>query len=220
MSRTESLQELEKVLESFLDRAVKLKEDRLSVLGGINRLDDIAREIQTGDNVTEEIGNWFAEHNNWLNGSVLRTGDQNRIGEILIDIRRELGQSDDITPALEKINSEIDRWSGVIGSPTPRITLRRPPEQAESVTSTPGTVEQFGMVFDRIHDLFAELRGTKPHLLTVLDEALKKAELQNDKEALILSGLIIYYLKQNAYKVEPYVRRLKEAERSQKQRSQ
>ena len=95
-----------------------------------------------------------------------------------------------------------------------------PSEDWEVISSTPGTVEQFGLVFDRIHDLFAELRGTKPHLLTVLDEALKKAELQNDKEALILSGLIIYYLKQNTYKVEPYVRRLKEAERSQKQRSQ
>ena len=130
MSRTESLKELETVLESFLDRVVKLKEERLYILGGINRLDDLARGIQTGNDLSGEIGDWFAEHNQWLTDPTLKSADQNRIGEILQEIRRELGQTDDQTPALGKITSEIDRWSGVIGSPLPKMVLRRPPEQS------------------------------------------------------------------------------------------
>ena len=49
--------------------------------------------------------------------------------------------------------------------------------------------------------------------MSVLDEALKSAELQKNKEALILSAFIIYYLKTGGYMVDPYVMRLKQAER-------
>ena len=99
MSRTETLKSLEAVLESFLERAVAVKEDRLSVLEGINRLDDIARGFQKGSDLTEEIGGWFAEHNRWLEEPGLRTVDQSRIGQILGAIRHEIGAVPDATPA-------------------------------------------------------------------------------------------------------------------------
>ena len=64
--------------------------------------------------------------------------------------------------------------------------------------------------------LHADLSVGKGHLLSVLDDALKKATLQDNEEALLLSAFMIYCLKQNGYKVEPYVKRLREAEGLQK----
>jgi hypothetical protein len=52
--------------------------------------------------------------------------------------------------------------------------------------------------------------------MSVLGDALNSAVLQKNRQALLLSALIIYYLKQNGYMVEPFVKRLKEAEHLQK----
>jgi hypothetical protein len=89
-----------------------------------------------------------------------------------------------------------------------RLTLRRPPEAAPQEP-----IDQFGHSMERMSALFADYRQSKEHLLSVLDEALESAEKQGSREALILSATIIYYLKLQHYKVEPYVRRLKAAER-------
>jgi hypothetical protein len=64
-----------------------------------------------------------------------------------------------------------------------------------------------------MHQMFKGIAHGRKHVLSALDSALRSATVQRQKEALLLSGFIIYYLKQNGYKVEPYVKRLKEAER-------
>ena len=217
MSRTETLRELEQVLESFLDRVVRLKGHRLEVLGAINRLDDIARGVKSGPELTEDVGNWFAEHNAWLGEETLRPADRRRIGEILGTIGKELGPVTESSPEIEKIYSEIKRWTETMRPGGPSLTLKRGPEvaPAPSVPPTTDRIQAFAAALDRLRDMYADLAGSSKHILSVLDESLKKANLQRDKEALILSAAIIYYLKQNGYKVEPYVKRLKEAEREQ-----
>ncbi len=221
MSRRATLKSLESVLESFLERAVAMKEDRLQVLEGINRLDDIARSFKDGDNLTDSIGGWFADHNRWINGKVLRPAEQHRISGILSEIKRELEPASESSPAVRKIAREIDRWNTprtprpttepTPGTGSPRLILRRGPEttaidQTDSISRFTGTLA-------RLTDLFRDFSGNKKHLMSALDDALEYARLGPNKEALILSALIIYYLKQNGYKVEPFVKRLKEAER-------
>ena len=119
MSRAETLKALDSLLEQFLDRAVMLKEDRLRVLDGINRLDDIARGSHSTD-LTEEMGGWLAQHSNWLQSPALRPADQNRIRNLLASIKRELEMSPEVSPAQIKITREIDRWA----------TGEKPTEQA------------------------------------------------------------------------------------------
>ncbi len=229
MSRTQTLKSLGVVLESFLDRAVALKEQRLEVLGGINRLDDIARGVQRGEDFTDQMGGWFAEHSQWLNSETLRAGDRNRIGGILGEIKRELGVSQDSSPAINKISSEIDRWAPTqnVASPSRSdgmaqeqppsrsgrrvIVLRRGAEATEE--SQVDSISLFGTTLEQITALFKDVSGNRKHLMSVLDDALESAKIQNNKEALLLSALIIYYLKQNGYKTEPFVKRLKTAER-------
>jgi hypothetical protein len=235
VKKVQTLKALEVVLESFLARAVALKEERLKVLEGINRLDDIAREVHRGDDITDEIGGWFAEHNRWVSDETLRPGDHGRISEILKEIKRELRVSMDSSPAVSKIAQEIDRWGELQGqtsmsrqgdrlklSPAPRteqstgtkVVLKRGSEARPAGETD--SISMFAQDLDFLTRLFKDFSGDKQHLMSVLDEALKSAETQSSKEALLLSALIIYYLRQNGYKTGPYVKRLRAAERLQK----
>lgn len=235
MKRIQTLKALEVVLESFLSRAVALKEERLQVLEGINRLDDIARVVHRGDDVTDEIGGWFAQHNRWVSDQSLRPADHGRISDILREIKRELRVSADSSPAVNKIAREIDRWGEIqrqTAMPTPsdrigsepsqpadrpagqKIVLKRGSEASQ--TGEVNSITRFDSTMTALTDLFRDFAGNKQHLMSVLDEALESAVRQTNKEALLLSALIIYYLRQNGYKTEPFVKRLKEAERLQK----
>ena len=219
MSRTETLHKLEGVLESFLDRAIKMKESRLGVLDGINRLDDLAAGFKTGQDLAEEVGDWFAQHSRWLNSDVLKAADRTRIADILSEIKTDLTDSED-SPASGKIGSEIDRWAKEAPPLHQKLVLKRGPESVATDIDTADTLTPFANLLGGLDQLFGEVSRSKAHLLSALDEALKKANLQKNKEALILSALTIYYLKQNGYKVEPYVTRLKEAERLIKEAGQ
>ncbi|MFQ6008460.1 MAG: hypothetical protein ACE5K8_05845 [Candidatus Zixiibacteriota bacterium] len=210
MSYADCLQTLERLLESFLERAIAAKEHRLKVLNGINRLDDIVRASKHRDDITETMGNWFAEHTSWLRENSLRKADASRINEMLTEIKDVLSTTSTSTPASDKICSEIDRWRVGIVSAKPKLVLKRGPELRGDEAEN--TLAVFEGVLKRIADLYADLSGGRPHILSVLNDTLLSAEKQMNIEALLLSALMIYYLKQNGYKVEPFVKRLKKAE--------
>lgn len=216
MSRVDTLKRLEHTLESFLERAVFVKADRIRVLGGINRLDDIARKAVEGDDPTDSVGQWFAEHNRLFASGDFTAAEHNRISDILGDIRREIRVNEQSSPAIAKIASEIDRWRQHYKPTGVKLVLKRGPEVAEPTGEEP-TIAKFHSELDKIVALFADASVSKKHLLSVLDDTLKSAILQKNRDALILSGLLIYYLKLSGYKVDPFVRRLKEAEAIQKQ---
>lgn len=212
MNRANTLKSLEIVLESFLTRAVDLKEERLHVLDGINRLDDIALGVREGQDITDDIGGWFAEHTQWLNESGLRPADRNRIGEILGAIKSELHSDVEVSPAQSKIRVEIDRWNQAVSSGTQKLVLRRPPETTPPIRPDIDSITLFANTLTRLSGVLSDLSLVRQHILTILDDTLRSAKLQQSKDALLLSAFLIYYLKQNNYKVEPYVKRLKEAE--------
>ena len=220
MSRIESLRSLETLLESFLEKAVASKENRLSVLSGLNRLDDIARLGPETGGVADVVGDWLAEHVNWLDGEDIRPADADRIKTILGNISEELKQSASESKGAQKIQTEINRWQTKLEAdstkeattpiPGQKIVLHRGPESAEIPQK--GTVEFFTEQFRSLLDFWEGVSARRPHILSALDDLLKSAYLQQNREALLLSGFIIYYLRQNGYMVEPYVKRLKAAE--------
>ncbi len=213
MSQTASLQSLESLLETFLDRVVFLKEKKLNVLDGINRLDDIGLMANQGEDVTDEIGNWFAEHNKWLTDRTLQDTELNRITGMLSKIKQEINIDNDSSMAQQKISSEIDRWNNKEEKTAPILTLMRKPETAETEPDTSAdTISLFVKRLTKMTALFMDYSNSKNHILSVLEDILRKASTETSKDALILSAFIIYYLKQNGYKVEPYVKKLKEAE--------
>ncbi len=210
MSRTDNLKAFEIVLESFLERAVAAKEKRLQVAQGINRLEQIDSRMTSGVDPVDRLGEWFADHNRWLEQENLKHSDIDRIGRILDNIRNELDLENDESPASRKISSEIDRWQLASPQSTQSLVLKRGPEAA----AEGDTVADFRKLIPNIGQLFEQYAVSKLHIMSVLDETLRTAELQKNKEALILSAFIIYYLKTGGYKVDPYVMRLKQAEKA------
>ncbi len=208
MNQSDDLAALEKLLESFLERAVAAKEQRLQILGGLNRLDDIARTPDDGSEVVEDVGEWLADHSTWLESGGLRDGDRNRIGDMLKRIDATLAKRQDTSPAARKIRSEVKRWSERTTG-TVKLHLRRGPEPA---VESDGSMAAFGRLLERLAGRYRDMVGSRKHLFSVLDESLKTATIQKNKEALLLSAFIIYSLKLDDYKVGPYVKRLKEAE--------
>ncbi|MEW5796903.1 MAG: hypothetical protein AB1772_11160 [Candidatus Zixiibacteriota bacterium] len=234
MSRTETLKSFEVVLESFLERAVSQKAGRLRVLDGISRLDDIARLCRRPEGIgrvelSDRIGDWFAGHYQWMEDSSLRPADRERIGRILGGIRNEIDRPEGKTPATEKIVAEIDRWQAEVAGKAPRssrppesrkLVLRKGPESAPGPASHPtgeDSIGQFSETMKTMAVRFEESSRGRAHLMSVLGDSLSSAALQKNREALLLSAMIIYYLKQNGYMVEPFVKRLKEAERMQRE---
>lgn len=221
MSQYETLKTLEGVLESFLDRIVMLKQDRIDVLEGINNLDDIAQSSSDGFEVADRIGEWFAGHNRWLSKDILKTSDIEGISHLLSNIQTRLDITEESSPAEKKILSEIERWnrskktSQTVHTPareqSHKIVLKRkaeqPPEEQEK------SIALFDKTLRRCLSMLGRSSINKKHLLSALDDSLRTASIQKNKDALLLSAFTIYYLKQNGYKVEPYVKRLKETER-------
>ena len=219
MSQTASLQSLESLLETFLDRVVFLKEKKLNVLDGINRLDDIGVLATKGEDVTDDIGGWFATHNKWLTDRTLKDSELNRITGMLSKIKNEISIDADSSMADQKISSEIDRWNNKKERSAPILKLKRMPEVSNTQTTpldvetpTGDTISLFVKRLSKMTALFMDYSNQKNHILSVLEDLIRKASTETSKDALILSAFIIYYLKQNGYKVEPFVKKLKEAE--------
>lgn len=217
------LERLQSVLTSFLERAVAGKAERLAVLSGINRLDDVARRLPHAGEAADELGNWMAQYHFWLRDpDNLRYADRNRLQSILGVIRKELAVRDDSSPAAEKLHQQIDRWQAGItesqASGTRSLTLRRPAERSSvaPVASPVGGTEAFAEALQRVIELFRSQEPGRAHLLSILDDTLKKAELQQHPDSLLLAATMIYYLQRSGYLVGPYLARLKAAEQLQR----
>jgi len=217
LSEYRTLKSLEIVLESFLTRVVDVKAERIEILSGMNRLDDLARSAASGQDVCDEVGEWVAERRPWLDNQRLRASDLSRIDGMLDEISRRLPGPQSSSPVHQKVSDVIDKWRVQAAAPARNLILKRGPEvrpdRAAPETSRPDSLTSFGELLTRISTLYRETSAGKGHLLSVLDDLLTKATVQKNREALILAGWLIYYLKQGNYKVSPFVRRLKEAEK-------
>lgn len=206
------LKNLESLLEDFLQRALKIKEKRLGVISSINRLDDIARMPTDDTGLSSRVGEWFAEHNRWLSETSLREGDINRIDSLLMEIGKRLTLTPSRSAESDKMASVLNRWQKKTRGEPGKLILRRGPEAGPAKRDRDSR-ESFAEDLDAAVALFDRLKEGRPHLMSVLEESLTRAASQKSKQSLQLSAFIIYWLKQDGYLVEPYVKRLKDAER-------
>lgn len=207
-----TLRALEVVVDSFLDRAVAAKSARLRVLEGLNRLDDIERGFSPTGKPAERLGDWLSDYGLWKTDPTLKPADRNRIRESLGAMKEQIDPTASSSPEMAKIAAELERWQASTGKKQRTIVLRRQPEVSEEVTAD--TVAPIRTSLVEILKLLEEKGQNKGHVLSVLDDLLKSAELQHNRQALLLSAFVIYYLRLNGYKLEPYVKRLRRAEES------
>lgn len=206
MNRLETLKKLESTLENFIAGVVRLEADHIELAGSVQSLERIAGDSLHGRNVNNRLGEWFAGHSRLLDQNRLQRVAGSSVGNLLGDIRSGLDETD---PEGTKLIREIDRWRSRGVMPRRKLVLTRAGEEAEV-----DIAEEFKAVLaDELKEMeyYRELDG---HLLSVLDDVLKSAAAKEGKKYLHLAGSIIYYLKINGYKVEPYVKKLKELESS------
>ncbi|UCD16526.1 MAG: hypothetical protein JSV44_08650 [Candidatus Zixiibacteriota bacterium] len=205
MNRLQVLRKLEATLEHFIARMLDTEASRIETYKNINTLDEIARDSRRGRHVYSRLGDWLARNSLTVHKERLKHEDISRIGSLFNDIQNGLDTAD---PESKKLSDEIDRWRARGFVPKRKLILKmKLPVQTTSIA------DRFAELLKKENEYFALESQRSPHLLSVLDEALKSAAAKEDRMYIHLAGAIIYYLKMNGYKIGPYVKRLKEIER-------
>ena len=240
-TRVYELRRMEAMLTSFIARTIGKKEERLSVLEGINELDDIARTLLEGSVSSakeRKLAEWVESHEGWKESASVRPGDRYRVRMILSELKSSASNQQTFDAMEPTVRDKMLAWlesnapsekSQLPPSTAPKLVLRRGAESpvqpnivAKKIKQNDerDTLTNFGEHLSALLKLHKDLSGNRLHLISVLDESLSKAERQFHREALHLAAAIIYYLKLQGYLVEPFVTRLKTAERVMKSRDE
>ena len=208
MSRLNTLKKLESNLKHLLTSVARLETDQIETLNSINVLDDIARDSLKGRYVNNRLGSWMAKNRILVDEGRLKKTAISAVGNLLSDIKNGLDKTD---PESKKLFDEIDSWftKGVV--PGRKVVLSRPPEISES-----DLTEQYYELFKKETEQLTYYKEHGDHILSILDDILKNAEVKNDPIYLHMAGSIIYYLKNKGYKIDPYVRKLRFLEKGEK----
>jgi hypothetical protein len=200
MADIATIERLESRLAQLVDGMLAQKSDRMEFLIGLNRLDDILIDHRAGRPITETLTKFMHDYHHWRTQNILKPAQRKRLGGFLADLHQALPETADADGA--KIAEEVKDWLHDIGGGGFRLTLKRPKEQAS-------LSDRFRLMFKRESDELEMLLSQYDHLLTCLDDVLKSAEAKSDPMYRHLAASIIYFLKIEGYKVDPYVRRLR-----------
>ena len=205
MSRLAVLKRLESTLESFLSRAVESEKGKIEALHSLETLEEMARDSLKGRHIGNRLGDWLARNQSAFQHDRFSAEDLTFVGNLLSDIRSGLDGAD---PESVKLSEEIGRLreKGVI--PKRKLILKMKSRSTEE--------DDLLGKFVELSKREAEYVGSglfhQRHLLSVLDDVLKSAAAKEDRMYVHLAGSIIYFLKMKGYRVEPFVKRLKEIE--------
>lgn len=200
MSDLATIERLESRLVRLIDGMLARKSDQMEFLIGLNRLDDILLVLKKGKPVNNWVTLFLNDYGYWRDGNVLNRAQKKRLGSFLADLHQNLleyGDADSL-----KLAEEVKEWLRSIGDGAFRLTLKRPKEQAS-------LMDRFRTLISRESEEVNMLMARSDHLLTCLDDVLKSAEAKSDPMYRHLAASMIYFLKLEGYKVDPYVKRLR-----------
>lgn len=200
MTKLELLDQLEGSLTRLVDGMLVDKNQSVAFLAALDRLDDIAADLRAGIDADLRLTRFFAENGPWLADTSLTSAQKNRAGALLKEIGETLSTRPE--PEAVKLSREAEEWSRTLGVRPTRLTLKAPQEQAS-------LSDRFHALLRREAEELNMLLAEREHLMTCLDDILSSAELKQDRMHHHLAASLIYFLKQEGYKVEPYVRRLR-----------
>jgi hypothetical protein len=200
MTRSELLDRMEGSLTRLVEGMLAEKSESLDFLAGLDRLDDIAIDLRRGVEISERLTRFFADNTGWVDDKSLTSAQKSQAGTLL----KEIGEALSSRPDEEaiKLGREAEEWSRTLGIKPLRLTLKAPQEQAS-------LSDRFHALLRRESEELNMLLAEREHLMTCLDDILSSAESKQDRMHHHLAASLIYFLKQEGYKVEPYVRRLR-----------
>jgi hypothetical protein len=200
MTRTELLTRMEGSLSRLVEGMLAEKNEAIGFLTELDRLDDIEIDLRRGLDINRRLAGFFADNTGWITGTALTSAQKHRAGTLLKEIGEALTNAADEEGV--KLGREAEEWSRNLGVKPLRLTLKAPQEQAS-------LADRFHALLRRESEELNMLLAEREHLMTCLDEILSSAELRHDRMHHHLAASLIYFLKQEGYKVEPYVRRLR-----------
>ena len=221
MERVEQLKSYEVVLESFLERMVNSRQEEISTLEAIGELERISEMSMSGRDVGFEVNDWLSRRENLISSKSLNQPQRRLISGILLKMQESLPDSD--TRWREGINRFAGRMrekeSGAAGQ-FPESKPESKGVQGRTMVFKRGpekTPEELSRKFaSSLTEMVKYIEGDfkeSDHLLSRLDNILKSAAVRGDKRFLRMGAALIYFLKTEGYKVEPYVKKLREAEK-------
>ncbi len=201
MTDQQTIDRLENQLTSLIEGMLDRKGKQVDFLIGLNHLDDILNRHTRGMPIAKELALFIADYREIFAGDKLSSQHKKRLGKILSILYSDLiGNSDADS---DKLSSEIKDWLRELGEHSFRITIKGPKEQAS-------LADRFYSLLHREGQEINMLLENNDHLLTCLDDLLKSAEVKTDQMYEHLAATLIYFLQMEGYKVDPYVKKLRE----------
>lgn len=195
-----TINRLESQLDALLVGLIDRRKDQVDFLIGLNRLDDILLEQQAGRDQTEQLGMFLGRYQNWLDSDKLKNGQRARVSTLLSEFLPLYIGRDDLEGI--KISDEIRQWLRVLGNGSIKLTVK-------SAVNQGSLSDNYRALLKREHDEMEMLFERSDHLLGVLDDLLKSAEAKPDLMYQHMAASIIYYLRLDGYKIDPYIERLR-----------
>jgi hypothetical protein len=183
-----------------MEGALAKKESQIDFLIGLNRLDDILIDLREGHPAADNLTRFLSRHRAWLEDGSLDSSQRKRLGVFLNSLNQELLNRHDTDHF--KLAEEIREWSQKLGTGSLKLTFKSSGEQAS-------LADRFYSLLRRESEEMNMLLTERGHLLTCLDDILNSAESKNDKMYQHLAASLIYFLKLEGYKTDPYIKRLR-----------
>lgn len=192
---------LETALEGLVDGVLDEKKDQIDFMIGLNLLDDVLADLNRGKEITDKLAVFIGRHRHWTQSGFLSGDQKERLSSILMPLCHGLQTHDD--PDNVKLREELRDWLRFLGHKSFKLILKSSGEKISLST-------RFSSLLKRETEELDSLLSRHDHLMTCLDDLLKSAECKEDKLYQHLSASLIYFLKQEGYKVDPYVKRLRQ----------
>lgn len=195
---------LEEQLSRLVEGMLARKGNEVDFLVGLNQLDDILIRLRQGEPIDSSLTQFLSDHRNWLDSGGLSPGQKKRLGQLLKALFEALSTQSD--SAQLKLANEVREWSRTLGQAPLRLILKASKEQMPSA-------DRFQGLLKRELEEMEMLLTKNKHLMTCLDDVLSSAESKTDTMYRHLAASIIYFLKMEGYKTEPYIKRLHQTEK-------
>lgn len=227
-------------LQSTLERFVVINGQRIDIFAGIERLDRLVRDAALGAVDSDAVDDWMSRYSILAESDTLAPEVRSRVSRMLLELQTQIDQPltrdrspesrrDEITRIRERFANwrarsvetppaaagatdklaetlAARRSAPLEGEPNAprRIILRRQPEESAELIN-----RFFERMWSQMEYLEHEIDSGR-HALTVLDDLLAMAEAKVDPQYKHLAASLIFFLKQEGFKMAPYIQRLRE----------
>lgn len=230
MELKEALLSLKKSMDDFLERAVKKEDEEWDVDQKVNSLENIvlgkSKDFWQIKDRFKGMETWLKNEGEELNSKPLKKNHIQRVIECIerMKVYWEMIRGEEFYQDGERTLKQANlfirenlRRRGWEYTPLGLVDFVQLDESLLSLKDEIRNLDgddtdlknKYQKTLSYQLDLMDYFYKPKDHLLTILDYELKTLEMKTTKEDEFFTASLIYYLRQNRYKIEPYLERFR-----------